>query len=75
MGNVARAVIPDGVTGKVQVNQNFVFDEELGELTSALITKAVVGEVEFDKRIVKHESRRDEFEEVIINEVAHQVEG
>lgn len=56
------------------MSEHLVFNQILRQSARCLISDLVVGQVEFDDRGVEGESRRDEFEEFIIDEVACEVQ-
>lgn len=56
------------------MRQNLVLDQVLGKLTGSLVSDVVVGEIEFDERGVEHESGRNELEEIVVEQIAGEIE-
>lgn len=56
------------------MSEHLVLDEILGQFPCPLISDLIIGEIEFYERSVEGKPRKDEFEELIIDEVAGKVE-
>jgi hypothetical protein len=57
------------------MREHLVFDKIFGQFAGALVSNLVVGEVEFDDGDVEGEPGGDELEELVVDEVAAEVEG
>ena len=57
------------------MRQNLVFYQILRQLARTLISDLIMREVKLDNRDVESESRGDEFEKLVVDEVAAEIDG
>jgi len=64
---VSGTVVADGVVAEVQVGQDLVLYQQLGQATSSFIPDLVVRKVQVDYGGVQGQARSDEFEQLVVD--------
>lgn len=74
MSEISGAIEADSVVAEIEVSEHLVLDEVLRQLPRSLVSYLIIGEIEFYQRSVERKPWKDEFEQLIIDEVAGKVE-
>lgn len=74
LSEVSGAIEANGVVAKIEVGEHLVLDEILRQFPGSLIADFIIREIEFHQRSVERQPRKDEFKQLIINQIPSEVQ-